>query len=318
MNRRAFLAATGSALVVAAAAAARAPTSDDLHAEEYRRKRKFVSTPFGRIAYLESGAGPGALFLHGFPLNSFQWRHAIERLDMHRRCLAPDFLAMGHTQVRPGQDVGPASQVSMIVAFLDAVRVDQVDVVANDSGGAVAQLLVAGHAKRVRSLLLTNCDSAIQSPPPALLPVIDLAKQGRFVDEWLGRWRSNHDLARSPEGIGGMCYSDPANPTDAAIEAYFAPLLTSQRRKDLVHAYAIALEANPLVGTGEALRNSSMPVRILWGTADTIFSTANADYLDGSFVNSRRVRKIDGRKLFWPEEDSNLLAEEARALWGVS
>src|SRR5687768_11349160 len=139
-----------------------------LDARAWRAARRYRELPQGRIAYVERGAGPAALFLHGFPLNGFQWRGALERLSPYRRCIAPDFLGMGYTQVAEGQSCAPEAQVEMLLALLDALSVDSVDVVANDSGGAVAQLLVAQHRRRVRTLLLTNCDAEHDSPPPAL------------------------------------------------------------------------------------------------------------------------------------------------------
>jgi haloalkane dehalogenase len=221
MDRRQFLATAASSLILAAASPPGSDQlADTLHAEEFRKRRQYARLRQGNVAYFEAGSGPAALFLHGFPLNSFQWRHAIERLAPFRRCIAPDFLAMGYTEVAQGQGVGPLDQVRMVVSLMDALDVRQADFIANDSGGAVAQLLVAHHGERVRSLLLTNCDSAIESPPAALLPVIELSRRGEFVDAWLGKWRRDKALARSPEGIGGMCYSDPAHPTDAAIEYY--------------------------------------------------------------------------------------------------
>jgi pimeloyl-ACP methyl ester carboxylesterase len=206
----------------------------------------------------------------------------------------------------------------MLIALLDALQVERADVVANDSGGAVAQLLVARHRERVRTLLLTNCDTEQDSPPPALQPVIALARQGRFVDEWLGRWRADHALARSPEGIGGMCYADSAHPTDEAIETYFAPLLASRRSRDFAHAYVTALERNALAGIGPALARSRVPVRIVWGSADTIFAAAaNPRFLDRAFGRSLGVRRLEGSKLFWPEERPDVIAEEARRLWAA-
>lgn len=323
MNRRTFLKWTAGAaagtLVARPAGAAGTPIAvDALHANDFRLKRRFARLPAGNIAYFEEGTGPAALFLHGFPLNGFQWRHAIERLVMHRRCIAPDFLGLGHSEVADGQSVAPGAQVGMLVALLDKLGVGEADLIANDSGGAVAQLLLVRHPGRVRSLLLTNCDTEIESPPAAMLPVITLAKQARYVDEWLAPWRANPELARSPEGIGGMCYADPANPTNEAVETYFAPLLATPRRKALANAYAVALEHNPLTGIAPLLRQSRTPTRIIWGMADTIFSPANADYLDRSFGNSRGVRQLATGKLFWPEEYSDIIAEEARRLWEVA
>ena len=320
MKRRTFLAASTGAIAGCALGLARGAELSpgmSLDAAEFHAARRHVRTRFGDIACVERGAGDAALFLHGFPLNGFQWRGALTRLSPYRRCIAPDFLGMGYTRVADGQDCGPDAQVEMLVALLDALSVARVDVVANDSGGAVAQLLVARHGERVRSLLLTNCDTEHDSPPPALLPVIALAKEGRFVQDWLGKWHADKVLARSAEGIGGMCYADPAHPTDEAIDTYFAPLLSTPRRTANAHAYAIALERNALAGIGGALKRSAVPTRIVWGTADTIFSRDSPAFLGEAFGNSRGVRLLDGSKLFWPEERPDVITEEARRLWDV-
>lgn len=327
MNRRHFL--SMAAGTVAASALARCALSvrreesgapakargNSLDAAVFRTSRQYAETRFGRIAYIERGAGATALFLHGFPLNSFQWRGAIERLSEYRHCIAPDFLAMGYTEVASGQSVAPDDQVAMLVTLLDTLSIPTVDVIANDSGGAVAQLLVVRHPQRVRTLLLTNCDAENDSPPPALLPVIEMSRAGTFVDRWLASWRADKSLARSSEGIGGQCYADQAHPTDEAIEYYFAPLVSSPSRKAQVHAYALALERNPLEGIEAALKSSSVPTRIVWGMADTIFSSASPAYFDRTFGNSFGVRRLAGRKLFWPEELPDVIAEEARRLW---
>ena len=45
-----------------------------MNAAEFHQARKFADTTFGRIAYVEKGDGPVALFIHGFPVNGFAWR----------------------------------------------------------------------------------------------------------------------------------------------------------------------------------------------------------------------------------------------------
>lgn len=286
-------------------------------AVDFRAARRFANTNYGRIAHVERGKGPAALFLHGFPLNSFQWRDVIDRLEGYRRCVAPDFLGLGYTEVAEGQSVAPAAQVAMIAALLDLLSISTVDLVASDSGGAVAQLFVTRYPKRVRTLLLTNCDAEPDSPPPAVLPVIKLAHEGKFADQWLAPWVADKMLARSAKGLGGLCYSVPTHPTDEAIDYYLGPLVSSPQRKALVNAYAIGLDPNPLAGIEPALKRCTVPTRILWGTGDTIFSQASADYLDRTFANSRGVRRVPEAKLFFPEEMPELVAEEALELWHV-
>jgi haloalkane dehalogenase len=288
-----------------------------LDAAAWSAARRYAETPFGKIAYVERGSGDAALFLHGFPLNGFQWRGALDRLSAYRRCIAPDFMGLGYSQIPEGQSVAPDAQVAMLAALLDSLSISAVDLVANDSGGAVAQLFVVRHPKRVRTLLLTNCDVETDSPPPALLPVIEMARAGTFVDKWFVPWVADKTLARSAEGLGGQTYTFRANPTDEAIDYYLAPLVSSPQRKAQVHAYAIALERNPLAGVEKDLKRCAVPTRIVWGTGDDIFSQKSPDYLDQLLPNSRGVRRVEGAKLFFPEEFPDIIADEARRLWGI-
>lgn len=330
MDRRQFVERTLGAVAVSALGAcvpsmgrpiatelAAAPASP-LDAKSYHDGRRFADTRYGRIAYVERGAGAAALFIHGYPLNGFQWRGAIERLASRRRCIAPDMMGLGYSEVPESQSVAPDAQVAMLVALLDRLEVGRVDVVANDSGGAVAQLLVAAHPDRVRTLLLTNCDVENDSPPPSFLPIIAAAKKGVFADRSIAPALANKELARSARGIGGIAYSVPGNPTDEALDYYFTPLVSSPLRKRQLEAYAIALEQNPLAGVEATLRQRETPVRIVWGAADTVFSAASPDYLDRIFPRSRGVRRVTNAKLFFPEEYPEVIAEEARRLWDIA
>jgi haloalkane dehalogenase len=318
MQRRHFLIATSGFAATALAGCASPPilrpgaASSPMDRAAFHAARRYAPTRFGDIAYFERGAGEAALFLHGFPLNSFQWRGVIDLLCGDRRCLAPDFMGLGHTRVAPGQGVTPADQVGMLVALLDHLGVARADVVANDSGSAVAQLLAVTHPDRVRSLLLTNGDTEIDCPPKPLLPVIALAHEGRFVAEWLEPWLGDPDLARSADGLGGLTYTFRRHPTDEAVDVYLAPLVANP---DGTHAYALGLETNVLAGIGASLRRSRIPARVVWGMGDTTFSAEGAAYLERMLGNCRGVRRIDGANLFFPEEFPDLIADEARALW---
>jgi haloalkane dehalogenase len=292
-----------------------APFNSTLDRRAFQKARRFARTPFGKIAYVERGHGEVALFLHGFPLNGFQWRGAIDRLSKYRRCIAPDFMGLGFSEIPENQSVAPSAQVDMLASLLDSLSISAVDLIANDSGGAVAQLFVLKYPHRVRTMLLTNCDVEPDSPPAALLPVIELARAGTFADAWIAPWFVDKALARSAEGIGGLCYSNPEHPTDEAIDYYFAPLLSSPERKAQLHAYASALEPNPLAGIEPALRRCAVPTRIVWGTSDPIFSIESPDYLDRILPSSRGIRRLQGAKLFFPEEYPEVIAAEARQLW---
>src|SRR5262245_46595538 len=107
--------------------------------------RRTVATPSGTIAYTDRGAGPIALFVHGVFLNADLWDGVIDGLTDVRRCIAPDLLCHGGTIERAGADVSFAGQAQALVELIDALGIDRVDLVGNDSGGGIAQIMAARH-----------------------------------------------------------------------------------------------------------------------------------------------------------------------------
>ena len=140
--------------------------------------RRSVQTASGRISYIEQGSGPVALFVHGVLLNSHLWRYQLADLSDIRRVIAVDLLAHGDTEIAPGQDVSVTANAKMLREFLDALNIDQVDLVGNDSGGGISQIFAALHPERVRSLTLTDCDTHNNWPPEAFKPFLAMAAGG--------------------------------------------------------------------------------------------------------------------------------------------
>ena len=208
-----------------------AQQTEMIDAAWYRQNRKFAQLPIARVAYVERGSGPStALFVHGFPLNSYQWRGALERLSPYRHCLAPDVMGLGFTEAPDTQTITPATQVEMLAALLDRLKIHAVDLVGSDSGGLVSQLFVTTYPHRVRTLLLTNCDVDKNNPPAEFVPLINLAKKGLFVKGVLVPEIADKNLARSPKGLGGV-YTYPDKLTDETLDMYLKPLTSSDLRK---------------------------------------------------------------------------------------
>ncbi len=312
MKRRQFLELTGAALAAGVVGRVSANAPQSLDAAAFRATRRFADLRFGRIAYVERGSGNAALFLHGAPLNGFQWRGAIDRLSVHRRCIALDFMGLGYSEIPEQQSLAAAAQAEMLAGFLDALAIRAVDIVASDSGGAVAQLFVARHPERVRTLMLTNCDVEPDSPPPKVRPVIEMARAGTLA-EATAKWLTDKALARAT--FGAAVYRDPSRFADETIEYYVTPVVSTPLRRQQYHAFHIAFEPNPLAGIEASLKRSKVPVRIVWGANDDIFAQQDADYLDRTFANSQGIRRVPEAKLFFQEEFPEIIAEEASRLW---
>jgi pimeloyl-ACP methyl ester carboxylesterase len=288
----------------------------NIDAAWYRHNRRFAHLPMARVAYVEAGRGPAALFLHGFPLNGYQWRGALDRLHRYRRCIAPDMMTLGYTDVPNDQPTTPHIQVEMLAALLKDLKISDVDLIANDSGGIVAQLFLAKYPRRVRSLLLTNCDVDENNPPALVLPLVELAKRGLFVEKRIVPQLADKALARSPHGIGPL-FVHPDQLQDETIEIYFRPLVSTPRRISQVNEYLVTLGVNELVSIRKDLHAWQGSARMVWGMRDRLFGIQWAEWLDRTLPNSRGVRRIEDAALFFPEEMPDILAEEVKKLWDV-
>src|SRR2546425_1025853 len=223
-----------------------------MSAREYFAVRRSIATPAGRISYVEQGSGPVALFVHGVLLNGYVWRHQLSALADARHCIALDLLAHGHTEAAEGQDMSVTANAHMLAQFLDALKIDQVDLVGNDSGGGIAQIFAALNPEQVRTLTLTNCDTHDNWPPEAFKPFVDMVKAGGLRDT-LNAMLADKTIFRSP-GALGPAYERPETVTDEDIETYLRPLVRSQQRTHDLERFVAAFDNKHTVAIEPRLR----------------------------------------------------------------
>jgi pimeloyl-ACP methyl ester carboxylesterase len=274
--------------------------------------KQFATTAHGEIAYTERGGGPGALFVHGVFMNSFLWRHVIERVSDARRCVAIDLLAHGATRTRPDADVSFRGQAEMLEGVCSRLGLEQVDLVANDSGGGIAQIFAARYPRRIRSLTLTNCDAHTNWPPPAFGAVRKAVADGQLA-RMLSAMLTDLTFARSSFAVA---YENPETLSAEAVREYLAPLAASSESVALLERWFAGAEDNrQTVEIEPLLRELHAPTQIIWGTADPFFAVEWAHWLKRTIPGARRVIELEGAKLFFPEERPEVLATALRELW---
>lgn len=285
-----------------------------MNAPEFQASRKFADTPFGRIAYVERGSGPVALFVHGFPLCSYQWRHALDELSPVRTCVAPDMMGLGYSEIPDKQDISFESQAKMLAAFLDAKGVREVDIVANDSGGGMSQVFAAACPNRVRSLTLTNCEVADLWLTPMLEPFFSSLASGAAL-QGVKMMVGNPEVVHAQ--LGPTYENAAAILTPEVIKLYLGPLVESDQRCAQLQKFGDAKRnMAQLVSAGQKLRESKFPAQVIWGDADTAFDKEKSlDWLRKNIGGMRKVTLVPRAKLFWPEEHPRLLTVLLREFW---
>jgi pimeloyl-ACP methyl ester carboxylesterase len=276
-----------------------------------------AATPFGEIAHTEHGEGEAALFVHGVFLNNHLWRHAAGLLADRRRCIAIDLMGHGATRTAPGQDLSFAAQAEMIGALLDTLKVDRVDLVANDSGGAIAQIFAAHHPERLRSLTLTNCDVHDRWPPPAFLPLLGRARSLPWLESWIARQLEDPRFARSRAGIG-VGFQHPGRLSEESIRRYLGPLVASPQAIVDLHRFLASMDCAQTVAVEPRLRALAVPTLILWGIADTFFDIESARWLRDTIPGTRELIELPQAKLFFPDDLPELLIEPLRHHWNLA
>lgn len=275
--------------------------------------KKSVVTPSGRIAYAEKGTGAAALFLHGVLLNGHLWRNQLEALSDARRCIAIDLLAHGDTEIDSQQDVSATANAQMIGEFLDGLRIDQVDLIGNDSGGGIAQIFAALNPGRVRSLTLTDCDAHDNWPPDAFRPFLEMVAAGG-LRATLQAMLADTGVYRSA-GALGPAYEKPERVTDATIETYLRPFLRTEGRLHDLERFLLAFDCKHTLAIERSLRTLQAPTLIVWGTDDVYFDVQWSNWLADTIPGTKRRVELQGARIFFPEERPEELNRELRAHW---
>src|SRR6185437_8591935 len=135
-----------------------------------------AATARGPAAYRDTGSGPGeaALFVHGVGTGSSLWNGVIDLIGSERRCVAVDLPLHGRTPAAASYELGETAD--FVAAFCESLGLTGIDLVANDTGGAIAQIFAARHPALLRSFTLTNCDTIGNLPPKLFAPVVWLAR----------------------------------------------------------------------------------------------------------------------------------------------
>jgi pimeloyl-ACP methyl ester carboxylesterase len=281
----------------------------------FNAHRHTLATRSGPISYVDIGQGPPALFVHGVGTNGLLWRNVIELVRGQRRCVALDLPLHGHSPARPDQDFSLSALASVVQDFCDALDLHDIDLIANDTGGAVAQIFAARHPRWLTSFTLTNCETHDNVPPAAFKPSIEQAARGELSAS-APQVMANLAAARSI--IFGSSYEHPEQLSVDVMRAYLEPVLGTPEHARQFERLLCSLHADDLLAVEPQLRQFHVPTLVVWGTDDVFFEMRWAYWLQATIPGASEVVEVDGGRLFFPDERAAELAPHLLRHWAVT
>src|SRR5215212_1213812 len=152
---------------------------------------KELELPQGRMRYHDRGSGPAIVFVHGALVNANLWRKVVAELSADFRCVTLDLPFGSHVvPMAPDADLSPPAVADLIADAIEALELDEVTLVGNDTGGAMCQLVVTRRPERIGALVLTSCDAFDNCPPKLMKPVMPLLSRAALLKPALAPARS--------------------------------------------------------------------------------------------------------------------------------
>lgn len=250
-----------------------------------------VDTTIGKVRVRDTGGtGRPLLLIHSLLVDPDLYATLQALLSARSyRCIVPELPLGAHRiPVREGADLSPPGLSDVLAEVLDALGVARASLVGVDTGGALAQLLMARHRDRVDAVILTACDAYEDFPPrsavgmlfrplfwPGALELAALATRLAFFRRLIVPRPITH------RGVD-----------DATLIRWTSPLRDRRIRRDL---RAVLTEMHPrhTLSAAAANRDFPRPVLIAWGDDDRLFPRRIAERLARDLPHARRATLHD-------------------------
>jgi pimeloyl-ACP methyl ester carboxylesterase len=271
-----------------------------------------VDVGTAEIAFRRFGAGRPLLMIHGWPLSGFTWRHCVARLARERTCIVTDTPGAGDTRWRPDHAFDFRGQAEAYARFVDALRLDELDVIAHDTGATIARELALILGVRVRHLVLI--DTEIPGHRPPWIPTFQRAARLPGATAAFRMLLRSRAFRRSSLGFGG-CFANLDLLEGEFHDAFVQPLIDARERLAGQLRYLRGIDWRLVDSLATRHREIAARVSLVWGANDPIFPVARARMMVEQFARCDGLTAIAGAKLLVHEENPDEVVDVAlRAL----
>jgi pimeloyl-ACP methyl ester carboxylesterase len=264
---------------------------------------KTLELPQGSIRYHDTGSGPTLVFVHGVLINANLWRKVIPRLGPDVRCVSLDLPFGAHTLPMPEQaDFSSPALADLVLDTIDALALNDVTLVGNDTGGAFCQIAVTRRPDRIGQLVLTSCD-AFENFPPRIVKIVEPLM---FLPGGIKAFLAPLRLRPVAKAVNGWLFKK--EPEAEVQGSYMAPALESAGVRRDIKKLLRGADKRYTLEAADKLRSFDRPTLIAWSREDKFFPGKYAERLAQTIPNSR-LEWIEDSMTFSPEDQPARLAE---------
>ena len=233
------------------------------------------------------------------------WRNVAAPLAASgHRCLTPDWPLGSHSvPMRDDADLTPWGLARLIADFLEALDLRDVVLVGNDTGGALAQMVVARHGERVGALVLTPCDAFGNWPAWWSKPLRPIGRSPALM--WLvGQPLRFRLVQRLPLIYGWVCKRHPPR---EVWRGWIEPgLRDAGVRRDFGKAFA-STRPEQTREAARALPSFGRPAMVVWSRERAwIYPLAHGRRL--ASLLGARLEVVEDSYVYVPEDQPAVLA----------
>ncbi|MFD7991454.1 alpha/beta fold hydrolase [Streptomyces mexicanus] len=236
-----------------------------------------------RLAHRVRGRGEPVLFIHGTPSHSYEWRAVVPHVEAAGfRTVTYDLLGYGRSERPVDRDTSVAGQTDLLEHFLDALGIEQVDIIAHDIGGAIGLRFSLARPDRVRRLMVIDTVSYDSWPSSTWQRIIN-----ENLDDCTSMPQDafNALLTRQLK----MTVSDDTLMDGDVLQAYLAPHQSTLGRVSFFEHQVRHYDSKYTREISDELTRLTVPVRILWGADDQWQPVRYARRLSSAIPNADLV-----------------------------
>jgi pimeloyl-ACP methyl ester carboxylesterase len=243
-----------------------------------------VTLNAGTIDYEKSGPDDGrpVVFVHGYAMGRSLWEPLVERLAPRGfLCIAPTWPLGAHTKpMRKDAELTIEAIAAMVGELLDELSLEDVVLVGNDTGGAVAQVVATTTPARLGKLVLTSCDAFEHFPPPILKPLIAAANFAPAF--WVALQPLRTRIGRE-RAYGALAHAD----IDHLVSDWLKPALGDRSIREDLRRLTASLNQQTTLTAAARLPRFTKPALIAWSADDAFFPLEDGRRLAAALPDSR-------------------------------